>query len=574
MESDQRAIRFPEQVWDGYDPCALPLEIEVIKAWREDGCWYEKFRFTGEIHDNAKIRILGVRGGPIGGKGVPGVLHIHGGGQTLSPQWVQFWAKRGYGCVSIDFCGKAYDRTEYTEWGPLETCNMPKAGDGVFLKPDVRASSWYHWTLACRRALTVLGETEGVDRDRMGIFGISVGGTLCWMVAGCDRRVKCAAPIYGCGYNIDDRRSAREAGAVDADHHYFKTVMAPEAWAPYVKCPTLFLSATNDMHGRMPTAYEALGAVDAPVRQVFTAKYDHHVEPEQAIDLPLFMDWQLRGGRAFAKSPLISLSVDEQGVPLAKVTADRRGTVSRVEVYYSLDEKNPGARFWRTVRAQNAGAGWSASLPVLDVWKSISVFANVFYKDGPCLSSNLVYTYPGQLGRARASLSWTADLSDGEDPTLKWYFVPAYTDPNLGIGYLQVGSDSSSNYLALNPECFGGDNIDFYVGSHFPGDQQFEGKPGKALEFEFKGSFTGALTVLLMENDRLIGGKTYSAEVASDSARGGWAKVVLPLSTFKDDAGKAPESWSEIDKVNLKGCASKRNPPGFRGFRWVDESDR
>jgi len=405
MATESRLFKTPEEVWAGYDPTALPLEIETIKIWEEDGCWYEKFRFTGEIYDNVSIRILGVRGGPIGEKNVPGILHIHGGGQTLSPEWVRFWAKRGYGCVSIDFCGKAYDRTEYTEWGPLETCNMPKAGDGFFVHPDVRASSWYHWTLACRRALTVLSETKGVDRDRMGIFGISVGGTLCWNVAGCDRRVKAAAPIYGCGYNIDPRRSSREAGGVDADHHYFRTVMFPEAWAPYIECPVLFLSATNDMHGRMPTAFEALGAVSEPVWQVFTAKYDHHVEPEQAIDLPLFMDWRLKGGAAFPKSPSVSLSVGKDGVPTAKVTADRRGEVSRVEVYYSLDEKAPGARFWRTVHAKSEGGAWRAALPVMDAWKTVSVFASVFYSGGPCLSSNLVHVYPvrsaGRVLRSR-----------------------------------------------------------------------------------------------------------------------------------------------------------------------------
>ena len=149
--------------------------------------------------------------------------------------------------------------------------------------------------------------------------------------------------------------------------------------------------------------------------------------------------------------------------------------------------------------------------------------------------------------------------------------MPAYTDPNQGIGYLESGSDSAGKFLALNPKCFGGDNIDFYIGSHFPGDEQFEGRSGKALAFELRGGYTGPLTLLLMENDRLIGGKTYSSDVPTEPARDGWSTVVIPLSAFKDEAGSAPASWAEIDKVNLKGCASKRNPPRFKGFRWVDE---
>ncbi len=563
----------PEDIWRGYDATALPLDVEIIKSWQDDGCWFEKLRFTGEIVDGVKTRVLAVRGGPIGAKKVPGILHIHGGGQTLSTDWVAYWAKRGYVCASIDFCGKAYDRTEYTDWGPLENCNMPMAGDGVFVKPDLRASSWYHWIIACRRALTLLDQTKGVDADRLGIFGVSVGGTLCWMVAGCDGRVKVAAPIYGCGYNIDARRSPLEATPPDADHLYFKKILSPEANAPYMKCPTLFLSATNDMHGRMPTAYDILGVVQAPVRQVFTPKYDHHVEPAQSADLPLWMDCYLKGGSAFPKSPVVAVQIGPDGVPFASVLADRADGVSKVEVYYSLGDKNPGARFWRTVAATRDKHSWRASVPVVDTWKSISVFANVFYTSGVCLSSNLVQTYPAMLGKARATLAWTPDLSDTDDPTLKWYFVPAYVDPNLHQCYLAVGEDSESGrYLTLNPGLFG-DKMGFYIGSHCIGDEQFRGRPGKAFAFEFKGGFETPLTVMIVQNDRLIGGVTYKADVPSEPARAGWQKVVLPLSAFKDDGGNAPASWDAIDKVNITGTTSKRRPPCFRSFRWAEESE-
>lgn len=559
----------PEEIWHGYDPQALPLDIEVVESWQEDGCWYEKLRFTGEVADGVKTRVLTIRGGPIGGKDLAGVLHIHGGGQTVSLQWVQFWAKRGYACVSIDFCGKAYDRTEYTEWGPLETCNMPMAGDGVFVKPDLRASSWYHWIIACRRAITVLEGTQGVDPDRIGIFGISVGGTLCWMVAGCDDRVKAAAPIYGCGYNIDPRRSLDEAGPCDADHLYFKRILSPEANAPYMKCPVLFLSATNDMHGRIHTAYEILGAVDAPVWQVFTPNYDHHVEPEQSIGLPLWMDWQLRSGKPWPESPVVKVSIGTDGVPVAQVSADRTGEVEKVEVHYSLDDKVPGARLWRTVSAKKTREEWTAPAPVMDTWKSLHLFANVYYSSGVCLSSNLVVTIPGQLGKARATLRWT-DRVDDADLLSRFYFVPAYTDPNQDCGYLRAGGDAESGlYFTLNPEAFSGE-IGFYVGSHYPGDEQYRGRPGKALAFDFRGGFKSDLTVMIHERARLAGGRMFSATVPADAAKSGWQRVVLPLSAFKSEDGAVPETWEKIDKVDIRGTTSMTEPPCFKGFHWAD----
>ena len=54
-------------------------------------------------------------------------------------------------------------------------------------------SGWFHWALAGRRALTVLARNPAVNPERLGIFGISMGGTLCWLVAGSDERVKAEA---------------------------------------------------------------------------------------------------------------------------------------------------------------------------------------------------------------------------------------------------------------------------------------------------------------------------------------------------------------------------------------------
>ncbi|PYI89092.1 MAG: hypothetical protein DME26_01960, partial [Verrucomicrobia bacterium] len=97
-------------------------------------------------------------------------------------------------------------------------------------------SGWFHWALAGRRALTLLARNPAVDRNRLGIFGISVGGTLCWLVAGADARVKTAIPIYGYGYNVDRRKAV--FGLVRSDDQLiYQEALAPEAYAPYIKCP-------------------------------------------------------------------------------------------------------------------------------------------------------------------------------------------------------------------------------------------------------------------------------------------------------------------------------------------------
>ncbi len=222
----------PEDVWRGIEVEKMPLEAEVSKRWEENGCALEKLTYVSEVAEGSKIRIFGIYGGPKGATNLPGILHIHGGGQTASLAWVQYWTKRGYACVTYDFCGKWENRTEYTDWGPLaKNCDM--ASSGVYqVHPTPRMSGWFHWALAGRRALTLLAQNPAVDRDRMGIFGISVGGTLCWLVAGADTRVKAAIPIYGCGYNVD-RRKAVFGLAPSEDQLIYQETLAPEAYAPF-----------------------------------------------------------------------------------------------------------------------------------------------------------------------------------------------------------------------------------------------------------------------------------------------------------------------------------------------------
>ena len=334
----------PTDLWQGFDPTVLPLDVTSLEKWEEQGCAFEKMRFTAEEIDGGKVRIFAIAGTALAGPAQPGILHIHGGGQTASVDWVRFWTKRGYACVTYDFCGPWPGRTDVTDWGPLKHGNMADAGGGHQVTPTLRNSSWYHWTLAARRALTLLAKQPRVDRERLGIFGISVGGTLCWSVAGSDSRVKTAVPIYGCGYNVDGGRARWGFPALTAELALFQRVLSPEAHAPYITCPVLHLNATNDFHGWMDRAYDILAATDGPTWKAFTPRQNHHIAATQGIDLPAWMDFQLKGGAPFPTSPMIGLQLTPDGVP--RGTLDAGGEpVAHVDVYYSLTDKPAPNRF-------------------------------------------------------------------------------------------------------------------------------------------------------------------------------------------------------------------------------------
>jgi dienelactone hydrolase len=570
-----KEIASVEDLWRGFDPEALPLEVEPIRTWEELGGVFQTLRFTGELVKDAKVHVFAIQGAPRGGKQMPGVLHIHGGGQTASLEWVRFWVKRGYVCVSFDFCGRLEKRIDFTDWGPLKHGNMAEAGGGFQLRPTPRESSWYHWALVSRRALTLLAHHPQADPNRLGVFGVSVGGSLTWMIVGSDPRVKAAVPIYGCGYNYD-RRNARWGILIpNDDYNLFQRVLSPEAHAPHVSCPILFLSATNDGHGLMDRAYDALGATTGPAYQAFSPRTDHHVEPREGRDLPLWMDWHLKGGAPWPKSPGLKLTLDNNGIPSAIATPDAQADVSDVEVYYCLGDKRPQIRFWRRAEAVRQGVEWRASLDVMDAWDDLHVFANVTYRGGICLSTSLLHAIPAQIGKARATLAWQPALDHGKGGLEHWKFHGAYTDPSMDWTHLKNSRDENVGpFIALNAEKMG-DPLPVQLYTHIIGDPQFQGRVGLALAFQMRGSFTEeGLTVTVTEEDRSLRARSFAAKIPKKDLEPGWREIVLPLSRFQDKEGHSPNRWQDLDRLEIRGKGAQRDPPQFARFRWAELGER
>ena len=251
-------------------------------------------------------------------------------------------------------------------------------------------------------ALTALERMPEVDPQRLGIFGISVGGSLVWYVAGTDDRVKAACAVYGCGWNTYPKSVyAEDSKKDDPSTILWRKTMEPEAYAPLITRPFLFLDGTNDHHGKMDWAYRTLAAMKAPWYAAFTPSFRHHIEEEQGRNLPLFMDMCFCGGSAWPKMPKLKISLDTSGVPQAVLRPDTSQPIKNVAIYYAVHNENPITRYWRLTESSRSGRGWTARLPILDPRERLFGFANVTYESGICLTSNFQAVVPAKLARPR-----------------------------------------------------------------------------------------------------------------------------------------------------------------------------
>lgn len=584
-----------DELWAGYDPRALPLEFELVKAWDEGDIHLETIYFTGEIFEGEKTRIFGYLGRPkqLEGK-TPGILHIHGGGQTANLDWPRFWARRGYISLSFDFCGNTnlptlgpeYRRERYTLWGKVPA-NMMEVSGGRKMTPTPRHNPWHHWTMAARRGLTLLEAQPQIDPEKLGIFGISVGGTLTWMVAGVDHRVKAAVPIYGNGWESYSNYPPEPEPQVSEDNRLWRLLIAPETHAPRVRCPVLFMSATNDFHGKMDLGYRTLDLLSSMVRgQVFTPNYDHHIEPTEARSLPLWMNVHLRGSpTGWPGTPqIVIVDTADEGVPSVRVTPADVDNVARVDIYYSLSNDWPMTRFWRTVSPVERREGeFYGAAPSVDASDVVTAFANVTYASGIRVSSRMVRRPVAEITGARATLS-RQQLIDSMDTSTDWNWVPAYTDPNQGdtAFFEQWQASDGQRGFTLDRKMFRHEQpMSYYFGTRKIGDPQFRGRGEAKLAIDYLAeNMPAKLTVRLRH--RLPGEHSqefeFTALPAADTQADGdtsptattWSTLHFARAQFHTAQGVELPDWEHVEYFILQGENVAKQPPVFKRLRWED----
>ena len=148
----QLQVMGPEEIWEGYDPRAEPLDEEILKTWEEDGVSYKEVYFNGEQFDGKYVRIYGIYAAPTGGKNLPGLVHIHGGGQTANKDWLKVLAGRGYAVVTFNWGGEWPNRERYTLWNGVENGDHKHRTGREVTQPSPRKDSYYLWTQASMRA--------------------------------------------------------------------------------------------------------------------------------------------------------------------------------------------------------------------------------------------------------------------------------------------------------------------------------------------------------------------------------------------------------------------------------------
>lgn len=176
--------------------------------------------------------------------GYPAIVLLHGGAGQVYPNWVKYWTDKGYVAIAPDMFGNELSenlsKKENPNGGPDETHSGSINDD-----PASPQNSWvYHCVTNAIRCNNILRSLEYVNKNQIGITGISWGGYITCIVSGVDKRFAAFAPVYGAGYIYDAPKWSGSYGGVNRDA--WIDAYDPSAYLPYATKPMLFVSGVDD----------------------------------------------------------------------------------------------------------------------------------------------------------------------------------------------------------------------------------------------------------------------------------------------------------------------------------------
>ena len=270
-------------------------------------------------------------------KKLPAMVLVHGGGGTAFPQWARLWAARGYAALAMDLSGSGPERMRLPD-------GMPDQSDeSKFLRlKDGLKNTWpYHAVAAVMRGVSLLRSMPEVDRNRIGITGISWGGYLTSIVMSLDNRLKVAVPVYGCGFLHENSAwLPRFKSLPDNEREMWIENFDPSRYLPQCRIPVLWMNGTNDFAYPLDSYQKSYQAMPGPKFLCVTVKMPHSHEAGWARqEIHLFTD-------AVFRKQALAEAVGRVGKPLVKddkvlFLFESEVPVHRAQILWTADLDKP-----------------------------------------------------------------------------------------------------------------------------------------------------------------------------------------------------------------------------------------
>jgi len=354
------SVVFPAGVKAGSGPWKLdelrrPPKVAVT-AESKDGV--SELYYEGEPFAGKPTHVFAYLARPPQAEGkLPAMVLVHGGGGAAFKEWAALWAKRGYVALAMDLAGNGSTRQRLPDGGPGQDDGAKFTGAGAGAQPT---DFWtYHAVASVIRGVSLLASRPDVDPDRIGITGISWGGYLTCIVAGLDDRLKVAVPVYGCGFIHENSTWLGTFEKMPAAKRQFWVEhFEPSRYVGQAKMPVLFVNGTNDFAYPLDSYQKTYRLVKQRDLCVTVNMPHGHPQGWTPVEIGLFVDQQLAGGK-----PLARIAASRRDGSKVEVKFTAAVPVTRAALHFTTDTGPWKQRKWQTQPARIDGTTATAELP-------------------------------------------------------------------------------------------------------------------------------------------------------------------------------------------------------------------
>jgi dienelactone hydrolase len=336
-----------------WDVAALRQAPEAV--WGVTNGLVQEVYYAGAPYQGKPTRVFAYFGKPEGNGPFPAMLLVHGGGGKAFPAWAEHWAMRGYVALAMDTAGCG-PSGRLPDGGPDQS-DATKFRD---FTADTARDMWtYHAIAAVLRGHGLLAARPEVDKDRIAVTGISWGGYLTCIVAGLDRDLKAAVPVYGCGFLHENSCWVAPQFSKMTEERRQRWVenFDPSRYLGQVSCPMLFVNGTGDFAYPLDSYRKSYQLVQAPVSLSVAIDRPHgHIWTFPEVDA--FIDHHLKGAPPL---PALNAMVEAGGRVSAGYSSP--SPLARAEFCFTHDTGPWQKRRWETAPAEIADDRVTAALP-------------------------------------------------------------------------------------------------------------------------------------------------------------------------------------------------------------------
>ena len=543
----------PEEVWSNITIKSDNFAETISKEYELEHGFYKEIFFNGVKTSTGVTRIFSILAYPKKNEKAPVVLVCNDQKDGIDKSYIDYFLKMGFGVFICDTNGKS-SNGKYTFYpDEIEYANLALADTHLYQSEnDPRDTSAFQWTLVNRYGLAFLKTCNEVDGNNVACVGIRGGSTVAWHLSAVEPDLACAVTLFYAGWNEYGKnyKYSVESGIenLNTERASYIAGIAPQSYAPYLKVPMLYLTASNDKLCNLDRAFDSMARINGAITSgvLVSPNMINKIGYKGTKDLRIWLNSHLGNlGRPFPEKPIIKLE-NFDGKLLCHCDIDTPQEVNNCKLYFSEGTVIPSARSWQERELTLGGDAFVGTLDIGDSNETLFAFCNVEFKNGFTVSSNYLAIEPSELGITKKLVKENLIYNGFME-------VDAFTAVTDLDKYDADSTFSSKPLVYMNEAHDGISGITSRLNlSTFKlNNKRFSGEVGDILVMDINSPLPQTLKVVVLCNIDEENEAIYTAEL---HAFGGdlWQNFRLELNDFKDDSKVSLTSWSFITMIMFK----------------------